>query len=205
MVKKLRSGRLFPKLTYDRRAKRLVSLRGPDGLPEVRGGSGYLSGCTRVISQARALDSSGRGCGHERDDGGSAGGYASARSDGIRQRVAKAVSGIQKSHGLLVNALRHDQWAAEDVRAVVGEFGKEIEVLSELAAELAGDPSSCNLPPDARRMRSPMSRRLARRSPRRCGNSRESSRRVRMRTSRSRHWRSCGGPTACWMSRLMRL
>jgi len=61
---------------------------------------------------------------------------ASLRSDEIHKRSAQAVAGIQKSHALLVDALKHDQWTAEDVKSVVSEFDKELKMLGRLTNEL---------------------------------------------------------------------
>ena len=61
---------------------------------------------------------------------------ASLRSDEIHKRTSTAILGIQKTHALLVNALKEDRWTAEDVKVIVGEFDNEIKTLAKLAAEL---------------------------------------------------------------------
>lgn len=61
---------------------------------------------------------------------------ASLRSDEIHKRASDAVASIQKSHRLLVEALKTDRWTAEDVKGIVSEFDTELKVLGKVTAEL---------------------------------------------------------------------
>jgi hypothetical protein len=61
---------------------------------------------------------------------------ASLRSEEIHARSSHAVAGIQKSHKLLVEAVTSDRWTAEDVKAIVTEFDKELKAVAKLTTEL---------------------------------------------------------------------
>jgi hypothetical protein len=61
---------------------------------------------------------------------------ASLRSDEIHKRISDAASGIQKSHRMLVEAVKRDRWDAEDVKTLVTEFDKEIKAVAKLTTEL---------------------------------------------------------------------
>ncbi len=61
---------------------------------------------------------------------------ASLRSDEIHKRISDTASGIQKSHRMLVEAVKSDRWTAEDVKAVVTDFDKEIQAVAKLTKEL---------------------------------------------------------------------
>jgi len=61
---------------------------------------------------------------------------AALRSDEIHKRSSLAIASIQKAHASLVKAVRHDNWTAEDIKAVVIDLEKEITVLGKLVAEL---------------------------------------------------------------------
>ena len=61
---------------------------------------------------------------------------ASLRSDEIHKRSSVAIAGIQKSHKMLVEAMKTDRWTAEDTKAIVSEFDQEIKAVAKLTAEL---------------------------------------------------------------------
>lgn len=61
---------------------------------------------------------------------------ASLRSEEIHRRISNAVAGIQKSHKMLVEAVKTDRWTTEDMKAIMNEFDKELKAVAKLTTEL---------------------------------------------------------------------